>query len=213
MRLILLGPPGAGKGTLAHQLLDTYQIPQISTGDLLRQAVKDGTEMGNAAKVYMDRGDLVPDDVIIGIVNDRLNAADCRSGYIFDGFPRTLPQAEALDKVLDQLGTPLDAVVEINVAEEVVIRRLSGRRTCKSCGALYHIVTNPTRVAGSCDKCGGEIFQRDDDNETTIRQRLSVYREQTLPLIEYYTQQHLLKTIAGEGSPSEVFELTVQALS
>ncbi len=212
MRLILLGPPGAGKGTLAHYMIEKYQIPQISTGDILRQAVKDGTEMGKAAKSYMDRGDLVPDDVIIGIVKDRIKADDCRNGYIFDGFPRTLPQAEALDKVLEELSTPLDAVVNIDVPEEVVVGRLSGRRTCKNCGALYHTITNPTTKEGICDKCGGETFQRADDNETTIRQRLEVYREQTFPLIEHYTKQAVVKTIPGEGTPKEVFELTCQAL-
>ncbi|MCP4402961.1 MAG: adenylate kinase [bacterium] len=212
MRLILLGPPGAGKGTLAHQMIEKYQIPQISTGDILRQALKDGTEMGKAAKVYMDRGDLVPDDVIIGIVKDRIKADDCSKGYIFDGFPRTLPQAEALDKVLDELATPLDAVVNIDVPEDVVVGRLSGRRTCKSCGTLYHMITNPTSKEGICDKCGGATFQRADDNETTIRQRLSVYREQTFPLIEHYTEQDIVKTIPGEGTPKEVFELTCQAL-
>ena len=193
-------------------MLEKYQIPQISTGDILRQAVKDGTEMGKAAKVYMDSGDLVPDDVIIGIVKDRIKADDCSKGYIFDGFPRTLPQAEALDRVLNELKTPLDAVVNIDVPEDVVVGRLSGRRTCKRCGALYHIVTNPTSQEGICDKCGGETFQRGDDNENTIRQRLSVYREQTFPLIEHYTKQHLVKTIPGKGTPLEVFELTCQAL-
>ncbi len=193
-------------------MIEKYQIPQISTGDILRQAVKDGTEMGNAAKTYMDRGDLVPDDVIIGIVKDRIKADDCKNGYIFDGFPRTLPQAEALDKVLDELGTPLDAVVNIDVPEDVVVGRLSGRRTCKRCGTLYHMIANPTKEEGICDKCGGETFQRDDDNETTIRQRLEVYREQTFPLIDHYTTQDVVKTIPGEGTPKEIFELTCQAL-
>lgn len=212
MRLILLGPPGAGKGTLAHRMIKKYQIPQISTGDILRQAVKDGTTLGKEAKAYMDRGDLVPDDVIIGIVKDRIKLDDCKNGYIFDGFPRTLPQAEALDQVLEELSTPLDAVVNIDVPKDVVVARLSGRRTCKSCGTLYHMINNPPSKEGICDKCGGELFQRDDDNETTILQRLSVYKEQTFPLIEHYTKQNIVKTIPGSKAAEEVFELTCQSL-
>lgn len=212
MKLILLGPPGAGKGTQAHQLTQKYQIPQISTGDILRQAVKDGTEMGKAAKAYMDRGDLVPDDVILGIVKDRIQAEDCQNGYIFDGFPRTVPQAEGLDELLQQLDTRLDAVISIEVPDEEVVTRLSGRRTCKNCGALYHIVYNPPAKEGICDKCGGELYQRDDDNETTIRQRLAVYHNQTKPLIDYYSAQNLVKGIPGTGTPDEIFAAICNAL-
>lgn len=212
MRLILLGPPGAGKGTLARPLIETYHIPQISTGDILRQAVKDGTELGKSAKSYMDRGDLVPDDVIIGIVKERIKAADCQPGYIFDGFPRTLPQAEALDRVLQELGTPLDAVINMDVPEDVVVTRLSGRRTCRSCGALLHVVFNPPVKEGVCNVCGGELYQRDDDNETTIRQRLGVYRQQTFPLIEYYAKRGLMKTIDGSIPAKEVVAAVLLAV-
>ncbi|GAK60177.1 adenylate kinase [Candidatus Vecturithrix granuli] len=212
MRLILLGPPGAGKGTQAQKLSQNYQIPQISTGDILRQAVKDGTDTGKKAKAYMDRGDLVPDDVILGIINDRIRAEDCQNGYIFDGFPRTVAQAEGLDVLLQQLNTLLDAVVYIDVPDDEVVARLSGRRTCKDCGALYHICYNPPATAGVCDACGGELFQRDDDNETTIRQRLSVYHDQTSPLIHYYAQRNLVKTIAGAGAPEEIFSAACHAL-
>lgn len=212
MKLILLGPPGAGKGTQAHKLIQKYQIPQISTGDILRQAVKDGTEMGKEAKAYMDRGDLVPDDVILGIVKDRIQAEDCQNGYIFDGFPRTVPQAEGLDALLQQLNTHLDAVISIEVPDDEVVTRLSGRRTCKNCGALYHVVYNPPQQEGICDKCGGELYQRDDDNETTIRQRLAVYHEQTEPLIDYYSSQDLVKKIPGSGTPEEIFVEICHAL-
>ena len=212
MKLVLLGPPGAGKGTLAHQLIEKYHIPQISTGDILRQSIKEGTKLGKEAKSYMQRGDLVPDDVIINIVRERIKADDCNEGYIFDGFPRTVAQAEALDVVLQELATALDAVVNIDVPEEVVVKRLSGRRTCKQCGTLYHMINNPPTKMGVCNKCGGELFQRADDNETTIRQRLAVYKEQTFPLIEYYTAQNLVKTIPGGGTPEEVFEITCKTL-
>lgn len=212
MRFILLGPPGAGKGTQAQKLSQNYQIPQISTGDILRQAVKDGTATGKKAKAYMDRGDLVPDDVILGIINDRIRAEDCQNGYIFDGFPRTVAQAEGLDVLLQQLKTPLDAVVYIDVPDEDVVVRLSGRRTCKNCGALYHIRYNPSATEGICDTCGGDLFQRDDDNETTIRQRLSVYHAQTSPLIHYYAQRNLVKTVAGAGAPEDIFSAACYAL-
>ncbi|GAK50206.1 adenylate kinase [Candidatus Moduliflexus flocculans] len=212
MRLILLGPPGAGKGTLAKPLIEKYHIPQISTGDILRQAVKNGTELGKSAKTYMDRGDLVPDDVIIGIVKERIKAADCQPGYIFDGFPRTLPQAEALDRVLKELGTPLTAVINMEVPEDVVVTRLSGRRTCRNCGALFHIAFNPPAQEGVCNACGGELYQRDDDNETTIRQRLGVYRQQTFPLIEYYAKQGVIKTIDGAADAKEVAAAALRAV-
>lgn len=194
-------------------LIERYHIPQISTGDILRQAVKDGTELGKQAKSFMDRGDLVPDDVMIGIVKERIKADDCKSGYIFDGFPRTVAQAEALDEMLKGLSSKLDAVISIDVTEEEVVKRLSGRRTCKQCGALYHLAYNPTKHTGLCDKCGGEVFQRDDDNETTIRQRLGVYQKQTSPLIAYYTAQHLVKAIPGIGTPDDIFNAICQALT
>ncbi|MDY0094558.1 MAG: adenylate kinase [Candidatus Vecturithrix sp.] len=212
MRLILLGPPGAGKGTQAHRLTQKYQIPQISTGDILRQAVKNGTDTGKKAKTYMDRGDLVPDGVILGIVNDRIRVEDCHNGYIFDGFPRTVAQAEGLDALLQQLNTPLDAVVYIDVPDDEVVTRLSGRRTCKNCGALYHIRYNPPATEGICDACGGDLFQRDDDNAETIRQRLAVYHSQTSPLIHYYARHDLVKTIDGTGGPEEIFLAACDAL-
>ena len=213
MKLVLLGPPGAGKGTQAKMMIEKYQIPQISTGDILRQAVKDGTPLGKEAKTYMDQGELVPDELIINLVKERIKAGDCKEGYIFDGFPRTVAQAEALDNVLEGLSTKLDAVVSINVPEDEVVKRLSGRRTCKSCGTLYHVIYNSPTKEGICDKCGGELFQRDDDNETTIRQRLSVYQEQTSPLIEYYSEQGLVKAIPGTGEPQEIFTAICEALS
>lgn len=213
MKLVLLGPPGAGKGTQAKMLIEKYHIPQISTGDILRQAVKDGTDLGKEAKTYMDRGDLVPDELIINIIKERIKADDCKDGYIFDGFPRTVAQAEALDVVLEDISTTLDAVVSIDVPEDEVVKRLSGRRTCKSCGRLYHIIYNLPAKEGVCDKCGGELFQRDDDNETTIRQRLAVYREQTSPLIDYYSKQNLVKTIPGSGKPEEIFATMCEALT
>lgn len=212
MRLILLGPPGAGKGTVAKPLMEQYHLPQISTGDILRQAVKDGTELGKLAKSYMDRGDLVPDDVIIGIVKERIKADDCKPGYIFDGFPRTVPQAEALDRVLQELGTPLTAVINMDVPEDVVVARLSGRRTCRSCGALLHVIFNPPVKEGICNVCGGELYQRDDDNETTIRQRLGVYRQQTFPLIEHYAKHGLIKTIDGSVEAKEVAAAVLNAV-
>jgi adenylate kinase len=213
MKLVLLGPPGAGKGTQAKMMVEKYQIPQISTGDILRQAVKDGTPLGKEAKTYMDQGELVPDGLIINLIKERIKADDCKEGYIFDGFPRTVAQAEALDNVLEGLSTKLDAVVSINVPEDEVVKRLSGRRTCKSCGTLYHIIYNSPTKEGICDKCGGELFQRDDDNEITIRQRLSVYQAQTSPLIEYYSKQGLVKAIPGTGELQEIFTAICDALS
>ena len=213
MKLVLLGPPGAGKGTQAKMLIEKYQLPQISTGDILRQAVKDGTPLGKEAKTYMDQGKLVPDDLIVNLIKARINADDCKAGYIFDGFPRTVAQAEALDSLLKSLATQLDAVISIDVPEDEVVKRLSGRRTCKNCGALYHMLYTPPAKEGICDKCGGSLFQRSDDNEATIRQRLSVYREQTAPLIAYYTQQDLVKAIPGTGEPEEIFATICRALS
>jgi adenylate kinase len=212
MKLVLVGPPGSGKGTQAKMLIAQYQIPQISTGDILRQAVKDGTPLGKEAKTYMDQGSLVPDALIINLIKERIKAADCKVGYIFDGFPRTIAQAEALEKLLQGLATKLDAVISIEVPEDEVVKRLSGRRTCKSCGALFHVLYTPPAKQGICDKCGGELFQRDDDNEATIRQRLAVYRTQTAPLIEYYTKQRLLKVVPGTGEPQDIFTAICRAI-
>ena len=197
MKLILLGPPGAGKGTQAKMLTERFGIPQISTGDMLRAAVKEGTPMGLQAKACMDAGALVPDEVVVGIVRERLQQADCAAGFILDGFPRTVPQAEALTATLDELGKELDAVLSLEVDVEALVERLTGRRTCKECGRGYHLKFDPPRQAGICDACGGTLFQRDDDQEATIRKRLEVYREQTAPLAGYYQQHHLLSRVDG----------------
>lgn len=205
MRVILLGPPGAGKGTQAKMLTEKYGVPQISTGDILRAAVAAGSRLGKEAKGYMDRGALVPDEVVIGIVRDRLTEPDCQGGYLLDGFPRTVAQAEALTGMLRELGAPLPTVVSLEVDEEEVVRRLAGRRTCQACGEPFHVEFHPPRREGICDKCGGTLIQREDDKEETIRRRLQVYREQTEPLISYYEKQGLLKTVNGLGETGDVF--------
>jgi len=197
MKLILLGPPGAGKGTQAKMLTDRYGIPQISTGDILRAAVKEGTPMGVKAKSFMDAGALVPDEVVVGIVRERLQKADCAPGFILDGFPRTVAQADALKENLRALGKDLDAVISLEVDIEALVERLTGRRTCKECGRGYHVKFDPPKAAGVCDACGGVLFQRDDDREETIRKRLDVYHEQTSPLVAYYKNDGLLTAIDG----------------
>jgi adenylate kinase len=207
MNLILLGGPGAGKGTQAKKLIDKYQIPQISTGDILRAAVKEGTPMGKKAKEYMDAGKLVPDDVVIGIVEDRLKQPDCQKGFILDGFPRTVPQAEALDKALANMGSKIDHVISIDVDEEELVTRLTGRRTCKNaaCGQMYHVKFSPPKKEGVCDKCGSELYLRDDDNEVTVRSRLATYNQATKPLIDYYSQKGLVRAIPGVGGIDDIF--------
>jgi len=206
MKLILLGPPGAGKGTQAVRLVAHFGIPQISTGDILRKAVKDGTDLGKLAKSYMDQGALVPDEVVIGIIRDRIVQSDCDKGYILDGFPRTMAQAEALDEMLKNLGTGVDHVVNIALDDEEIIKRLTGRRTCSQCGAGYHILFDPPKKEGVCDQCGGALIQRDDDKEETVRERLRVYREQTEPLIEYYQKKGILYNVDGTKDINGVFE-------
>ncbi len=215
MNLILLGGPGAGKGTQAKKLIDRYGIPQISTGDILRAAVKEGTEMGRKAKEYMDAGKLVPDAVVIGIIKDRLAQPDCKKGFILDGFPRTVPQAEALDKVLQGLDTGIDHVISIDVDEEALVSRLTGRRTCKNaaCGQMYHVEYTPPKQDSICDKCGSELYQRDDDNETTVRSRLATYNQATKPLIDYYTKKGLVRPIKGVGGIDDIFQKIVTILS
>ncbi|MFW6126593.1 MAG: adenylate kinase [Thermodesulfobacteriota bacterium] len=207
MNIILLGGPGAGKGTQAKKLIEKYQIPQISTGDILRAAVKEGTEMGKKAKEYMDAGKLVPDEVVIGIIKDRLKEPDAQKGFILDGFPRTVPQAEALDKVLADMGKKIDHVVSIDVDEEELVTRLTGRRTCKNpeCGQMYHIKFTPPKKEGVCDKCGAELYQRDDDNEATVRSRLATYNQATKPLIDHYQAQGLIRPILGKGGIDDIF--------
>lgn len=197
MKLILLGPPGAGKGTQAKMLTERYRIPQISTGDILRAAVKEGTPMGVKAKGYMDAGGLVPDEVVVGIVRERLQQPDCQNGFILDGFPRTVAQADALKSTLADLDKNLDAVISLEVDPEALVERLTGRRTCRDCGRGFHITFDPPAVAGKCDACRGELIQRDDDKEETIRKRLEVYRAQTEPLVAYYQSAGLLSTIDG----------------
>lgn len=204
MNLILLGPPGSGKGTQGRKLAERLGIPQISTGDILREAVREGTPLGMKAKAYMDQGKLVPDEIVIGIIRERLEAKDTKKGAIFDGFPRTVPQAEALDRIMEELGRKIDAVIDIEVSDEEVLRRLTGRRTCRDCGAMYHVVFNPPKKEGLCDVCGGELYQRDDDKEETIKNRLRVYREQTEPLETYYEQKGILRRVKGEASIEEV---------
>ena len=210
--MILLGPPGSGKGTQAQKMAEQYHIPQISTGDILRGAVKGKTPLGVEAKGYMDQGRLVPDEVVVGIVRERVKAPDCNGGFILDGFPRTLTQAEALDATLQEMKRGIDHVVSIAVAHEELLRRLTGRRTCRTCGAMYHLMFNPPTKEGICDTCGGELYQRDDDQKETIRARLQVYEEQTAPLITYYRERGLLRTIDGVGAIEKIFGEIVKAL-
>lgn len=205
MRLILLGPPGAGKGTQAKRLVEKYGIPQISTGDMLRAALKAGTQLGKEAKTYMDAGKLVPDSVVIGLIEERIKEADCVNGFMLDGFPRTVAQADALKGVMEKAGIKLDHVVSIEVANEELVERLTGRRTCRACGAGFHVKFDPSKAEGVCDKCEGELYQRDDDKEETIRNRLKVYTDQTEPLIAYYKAAGLLRPIDGTGSIDEIF--------
>lgn len=205
MNIILLGPPGAGKGTQAKRLIDKYSIPQISTGDMLRAALKAGTPLGLEAKKFMDQGALVPDSVVIGLVKERIQQSDCAKGYMLDGFPRNVSQAEALDKMLSELGQKIDHVVSIEVPSQELVGRLTGRRTCRACGAGFHVMFDPPKKEGVCDKCSGELYQRDDDNVATVTSRLEVYEGQTKPLIDYYTKQAKLRPIQGVGEMSDIF--------
>lgn len=211
MNLILLGPPGCGKGTQAKRLTEKYQIPQISTGDILREAVKQKTRLGMEAKNFMNAGKLVSDEVVIGIIQDRLKQSDCGDGFILDGFPRTVVQAEALDKTLATMQKKIEHALSITVEDEELLGRLTGRRTCRSCGAMYHVRFNPPKKEGVCDACSGELYQRDDDKEETIRNRLNVYNQQTAPLIDYYQGKGLLRTIAGTGKIEEIL-VKIQAI-
>jgi adenylate kinase len=204
MNLILLGPPGAGKGTQAKILSKSFDIPQISTGDILRGAVKEQTPMGIRAKSFMDAGELVPDEVVVGIVEERLSKPDCVKGFILDGFPRTVPQADALKNTLSGLGKTIEHVVSMVVDKEELLGRITGRRTCRLCGKGYHVSFDPPKQVGKCDECGGELFQRDDDKEETMRNRLDVYENQTAPLIAYYAHESLLRSISGTGSIEDI---------
>ncbi len=212
MRLVLLGAPGAGKGTQAKILIEKYQVPQISTGDLLRAAVKAGTALGKEAKSYMDKGELVPDSVVLGMVAERIKQDDCKKGYILDGFPRNTKQAEELDKMLAALNMSLTAALSVDVPIEDLMKRLTGRRTCKACGQMFNVYFNAAKKEGVCDKCGGELFQRDDDKEETIKKRLEVYSSQTAPLIDYYGKKGILKSVSGTGSIDDIFKKVCDAL-
>jgi len=212
MRIVLLGAPGAGKGTQAKILIEKYGMPQISTGDLLRAAVGAGTVLGKEAKSFMDKGELVPDSVVLGMVEERLKQDDCKKGYILDGFPRNTAQAEALDKMLAALNMSLTAALSVDVPFEDLMKRLTGRRTCKGCGQMYNTFFKAPAKEGVCDKCSGELFQRDDDKEATIKKRLEVYTAQTEPLIGYYKSKGILKSISGTGSIDEIFKKVTAAL-
>ncbi len=206
MNIILMGPPGAGKGTQAEFIKKAFPIPHISTGDMFREAVSTGTAMGLEAKKYMDAGKLVPDEVTIGVVEERLSKDDCKDGFLLDGFPRTIPQAEALDRVLAGMGKKVEVALNIAVPDEILLARMSGRVSCAGCKAVYNTKFNPPQAAGICDKCGGELVQRSDDKEETVKNRLNVYNEQTQPLIDYYAKQGSLKTVDGNRDTQAVFE-------
>jgi adenylate kinase len=205
VRIIMMGPPGAGKGTQAKLLEERFKLPHISSGDLLRDAVKRKTQPGLRAKRLMDRGELVPDDIMLGVIEERLRQADCAKGFILDGFPRTVAQADALDTFLRKLGTEIDRVMSIAVPREELVKRLAGRRTCRECGTMYHIIFDPPNNPGICNKCNGELYQRDDDQEDTVVARLEVYEHATAPLLAAYRERGLLRQISGVGSRDQVF--------
>jgi|Deesub1362A_J573_1020465.scaffolds.fasta_scaffold09372_2 adenylate kinase len=206
MNLVFLGPPGAGKGTQAKKLSEKFKWPHISTGDILREAVSKGTDLGRKAKEYMERGELVPDEVVIGIIRDRLKLGDAQNGFILDGFPRTVNQAQSLDEVLKKEGNSLDLVLYFEVSEEEVVKRLTGRRTCSNCGAIFHLIYNPPKNSDFCDLCQGKLVQREDDREETVKNRLKVYLSQTVPLIDYYREKGVLREIDAGKSEDEVYQ-------
>lgn len=212
MKIIMLGAPGAGKGTQAKKIAAKYKIPHISTGDIFRANIKNGTDLGQKAKTYMDQGLLVPDELVVDLVVDRVNQEDCTAGYVLDGFPRTIPQAEALDKALAGLGQKMDYAINVEVPDENIVRRMSGRRACVDCGATYHLVYAPTKVDNICDICGGNLILRDDDQPETVKKRLGVYHEQTQPLIEYYTSVSILKEVDGTIDINDVFAEIIKIL-
>lgn len=212
MKIIMLGAPGAGKGTQAKMLAEKYGIPHISTGDIFRANIKNGTELGVKAKEYMDKGLLVPDELVVDLIMDRFKADDCKNGYILDGFPRTIPQAEALDAALAANGEKIDYAVNVEVPDENIVNRMSGRRACVGCGATYHIVYNPTKVEGKCDTCGADLILRDDDKPETVLNRLKVYHEQTQPLIDFYTKKGVIAEVDGTKDMKDVFDAIVAIL-
>lgn len=212
MNIVLLGAPGSGKGTQAAMISGRHGTPHISTGDILRQAVTDGTSLGLKAQGYMDRGELVPDEIIIGVVEECLREEDCERGFILDGFPRTVAQAESLEESLKEMGGSLDVVLNIEVEDEEIIRRLTGRRICGKCGRIFHLLFDPPRDEGVCEVCGGDLYQRADDTEETVRRRLEVYKEQTAPLIDFYKRKGLLRNVRGEKSAADVFEHVQETL-
>lgn len=212
MKIIMLGAPGAGKGTQADKICAKYNIPHISTGDIFRANIKNNTELGQKAKSYMDKGELVPDELVVDLVVDRIKADDCTNGYVLDGFPRTIPQAEALDATLAAINDKVDYAINVEVPDENIINRMSGRRACVACGATYHIVHIPTKVEGVCDKCGAELILRDDDKPETVKNRLNVYHEQTQPLIDYYTAKNVLHEVDGTKAMEDVFSSIVSIL-
>ncbi len=212
MKIIMLGAPGAGKGTQADKICAKYNIPHISTGDIFRANIKNNTELGQKAKSYMDKGELVPDELVVDLVVDRIKADDCTNGYVLDGFPRTIPQAEALDAALAVINDKVDYAINVEVPDENIINRMSGRRACVACGATYHIVHIPTKVDGVCDKCGAELILRDDDKPETVKNRLNVYHEQTQPLIDYYTAKNVLHEVDGTKAMEDVFSSIVSIL-
>lgn len=212
MKIIMLGAPGAGKGTQAKQIADKYDIPHISTGDIFRANIKNKTDLGKKAKTYMDQGLLVPDELVVDLVVDRVQKDDCSKGYVLDGFPRTIPQAEALDKALEKMSDHVDYAINILIPDANIIKRMSGRRACVSCGATYHIVNIPPKVDGVCDACGKELILRDDDKEDTVKKRLDVYHEQTQPLIEYYKNKEILVNVDGTQDMKNVFQSIVELL-
>lgn len=212
MKIIMLGAPGAGKGTQAKRIAEKYNIPHISTGDIFRANIKNGTELGKKAKTYMDQGLLVPDELVVDLVVDRVAQDDAKNGYVLDGFPRTIPQAEALDAALEKINDKVDYAIDVDVPDSNIIDRMSGRRACVGCGGTYHIVYNPTKAEGICDTCGGKLILRDDDKPETVENRLKVYHDQTQPLIDYYTKKSILKSVDGTKDMNEVFANIVKIL-
>ncbi len=212
MKIIMLGAPGAGKGTQAKRIAEKYTIPHISTGDIFRANIKNGTELGKKAKEYMDQGALVPDELTCDLVMDRIQQDDCKNGFVLDGFPRTIPQAEALDEALNKIGQKMDYAIDVDVPDENIVNRMGGRRACLSCGATYHVEFNPTKADGICDACGAQTVLRDDDKPETVQKRLTVYHDQTQPLIDYYKKQNILKSVDGTQPMEAVFDAIIGIL-